>query len=177
MCFKDFLKSITKSGVERPTPSDIFPTGNIKITADGDIKIKLDNSHIPFTKKPIIQGIMEIPNSNSMDGVMDYGHNPLYIMPADEANHQILVDWLANEYLVSGGLNANDCVYRIMADDNDEPSDFSAAHIAYIIHRIYGVNEDSEGRYFTFMGVNNHKPDSYKVRDKNILYFNGGVIY
>ena len=120
---------------------------------------------------------MDIPDTNSMDGLMDYGHNPLYIEPRDKENHKILVDWLAKEFIDSKGLLANDCVYRIMVDPNDNPRDFLKPHQAYIIHRISKVGEDELGRYFEFKGINNSVKDAASVRDSNILFLNSGVIF
>jgi len=39
------------------------------------------------------------------------------------------------------------------------------------------VGQDKQGRYFRFRGVNTLVNDPYKVRDENILFLSGGVIY
>lgn len=168
------------SGVERPSPSDIVPQSSIKVeNAYNASRITIDymSLNIPFTKPPTILPIMSIPDSNSMDGIMDYGHNPLYIKPADPENHQIMVDWLAKEFIESKGKLANDCVYRIMVHPEDAPNDFTKSHKWYAIHRIGKVGQDAEGRYFIFKGVNNAISDPYKARDANLLWLNTGVIY
>ena len=180
----EFLQRLfMASGVERPSPSDIVPKDNIKVVNyynAASINIEYSPLYIPFTKEAKILPIMDIPDSNSMGGVMDYGHNPLYIQPADEENHKIMVDWLAEEFIGSKGLLANDCVYRIMENPSDDPKDFSKIHKWYSIHRLWKVGSDAEGRYFIFKGVNpktNPRPDPYKARDKNIMFLNTGVIY
>ena len=165
------------SGVERPSPSDIVPRGNITVDSFYDtVTIDFNNLNIPFTETPKVLPIMGIPDSNSMDGLMDYGHNPLYIEAADEENHKILVDWLVSEFVNSDGMLANDCVYRVMVNDNDDPKDFTKPHLSggYAIHRIYAINYDGD---FIFKGINNHIPDPYPVKGKNILFLNTGIIF
>ena len=178
MCLDLFKKRVPPelSGVERPSPSDIVPKANIKI--DGT-KVTIDyrTLNIPFTKPPILLRIMDIPDTNSMDGYFDYGHNLLYIKPVDSDNHKIMVAWLADEFIKSGGLLANDCAYRIMVDENDDPYDGFKPYLFAAIHRIIGVEEDEKGRFFSFKGINNTRKDPYKVRDYNILWLNTGVIY
>lgn len=175
-----------RGNYEIPSPSDIVPQGNIKISNfynAVDIRIDYIVLNIPFTKSPRILPIMEIPDTNSMDGVMDKGNNPLYIEPVDDENHQILVNWLAEEFTLGkntkwkeGG--ANDCVYRIMENPLDHPRDFSKSHkqYGYAIHRIWKVGYDAKGRWWRFKGINNPSADPYLVRDFNILYLNTGVI-
>ena len=164
-----------QSGIERPSPADIVPTSSI--TVDGSkLIVDYSKTNIPFTKPPKLIPSLEIPNSNSMDGLFDTGHNENYLEPADEDNHKIMVDWIAEQYEMTGGMLACDCVYRIMQSLQDDPSDFTKPHLFYAIHRVYDVDNDGE-RYFTFKGINNSKPDPYKVRDKNILWLSGGTIY
>ena len=182
MCWlTNLFKSKTFTGtIERPSPSDIVPQESIRIESSlNSVNIQIDYMmlNIPFTNPPRLLPIMEIPDTNSMDGVMDYGNNPLYIEPAGKENHKIMVDWLANEFLISDGMLANDCVYRIMTNPDDNPADFTKPHKWYAIHRIYKVGEDKQGRYWIFKGINNSGKDPYTARDSNILFLNTGVIY
>lgn len=77
------------------------------------------------------------------------------------------------EYLQVGDI----AVYRIMANPNDEPWDFSKAHVAYAIHRIIETNYDNTGRYFTFKGDNNSVKDPYRVYPHQILWVSVGTIF
>ncbi len=176
----NFLSRLFGKTVERPSPSDIIPKANITVnTFYNAAQIRIDYTHlnIPFTKPPIIKPIMDIPDTNSMDGLMDYGHNPLYIEPSDIENHKILVDWLAAEFLRSKGLLANDCVYRVMVDDTDNSSDFTKPYKWYAIHRIWKIGYDENGRWWIFKGINNVVRDPVYARDNNILWVNTGIIY
>ena len=174
----DFFKVLFGGDTkERPSPSDIVSKDNIYILGNTVVVDYGKKLNIPFTKTPIIIPIMDIPDSNSMDGFMDYGHNPIYIQPADEENQQIMADWLAKEWETSKGMLANDCVYRVMENSSDNPYDFSKPHTHFAIHRIHAVGHDSEGRYFKFKGINNSIEDAPKVRDKNILWVNTQIIF
>lgn len=175
MNFFDWLSS--RFGTyERPSPSDIIKEEGIGII---DMRVIVDFSkeklNIPFTRNPRIISIMGIPNTNSMDGVFDYGNNLMQIEAVDEENHKIMVDYIADEWL--GARNANDCVYRIMKNVADKPRDFLKPSLFYAIHRVERVGFDNEGRYFIFKGINNPSQDPYKARDKNILWLSCGIIY
>lgn len=183
MCWLSRLFSGTR---EVPSPSDIVPKDSIIVVQWEDTaQIIIDYSrplNIPFTKTPKILHIMDIPDTNSMDGLMDYGNNPLYIEPADEWNHIILCDWLEAEFQKGqqtgwkqGG--ANDCVYRVMENPADDPRDFTKVHIFYAIHRIWKVGRDTGGRWWKFKGINNPVKDPVVARDKNILWLSTGVVY
>lgn len=167
------LSSLFAGTREIASPSDIVPQESIKVSSyynAASITIDYSRLNIPFNKPPKIVPIMEIPDTNSMDGLMDYGNNPLYIEPADDDNHKILCDWLYQEFMDSKGLLANDCVYRI-------PADFSQSAAIYAIHRIYKVGYDSLGRWWKFKGINNPRDDGFLARDENILWLNTGVIF
>jgi hypothetical protein len=148
--------------VERRSPSDIIPDNNIWVDNDAHtITIRYTALNIPFTTPPIIKPIMGIPNTNSMDGYLDYGNNLLYIEPANPRDHQIMCDWLALE---------------IMANPGDDPNDFTKPQLMYAIHRILNMGYDKIGRWWHFKGINNGSRDNYLVRDKNILWLNTGII-
>lgn len=165
-------------GAEKPSPADIVPQASIVPNNDAHkYVIDMNNLNIPFTSPPKLLNIMEIPDTNSMDGIFDMGNNNLYIEPADQVNHGIMVDWLAQKWLSSQGLTTVDCVYRIMVNEADDPRDFTKSYRWYAIHRLVEVGTDEHGRFFWFAGVNNLNRDPYPARDKNILFLNTGTIY
>ena len=136
---------------EVPSPADILKSSGI--TVDGlKVTVNYDkaNLNIPFLTQPRKVHVYEIPDTNSMDGLFDYGHNIIYLEPAPVIDHQIMVDWIADTWLGTGGYETTDCVYRIMANEDDNPSDFSKSHKIYAIHRLNDVGFDGKGRYFKF---------------------------
>ena len=165
-------------GVEKPSIADIVQqTG---ILADNYTKkyiIDVRQLNISFTSPPKLLPIMEIPDTGSMDGLFDYGNNNLYIEPTDEANHTIMVEWIAKQWLDSKGLQTVDAVSRIMVNEGDEPNDFSKPHLWYVIHRLVEVGTDARGRFFWFAGINNLNRDPYPCRDRNLLWLNLGTIF
>ena len=167
-------------GIEKPSPPDIVKRTAITVDdATSRLTLQFDQLNIPFTKPAKTLHVMEIPDTNSMDGLFDYGNNNLYLEPADEENHKIMVDWIAKQWLDSKGLLAADVVYRIMANDADAPSDFSypfKPSLWYAIHRLVEVGTDAEGRFFWLAGINNLGRDPYMARDKNLLWINLGTI-
>jgi len=172
----DLLEALEPGG-DKPSPADIVQqTGIIADDYAKKFIIDMHQLNIPFTKPPTLLPIMEIPNSKSMDGIMDYGNNNLYIKPADELNHRIMVDWIAQTWLLTSGLQTVDAVYRIMENEADDPNDFTKAQLWYAIHRLVEVGFDDKGRYFWFAGVNNPARDPYPCRDKNIIWLSTGTI-
>ena len=165
-------------GVEKPSPADIVKQGGIKLdNSTAKFTVDMRQLNIPFTKQPRLEPITEIPDTNSMDGLFDYGNNVLYIRSADAENHKIMVDWIAQQWLDSKGLLTADCVYRIMVNEADDPNDFNKPGLGYIIHRLVEVGQDDKGRFFWFKGINNLGRDMYPARDSNILCLNIGVVY
>jgi len=171
----NFLRQF-EGTIERPSPPDIAPESSITIV-DHNMVVDYSRLNIPFTKPPKVlkYGMLD---TDSMDGFMDIGHNVIYLEPVDKANHQIMVDWIAEQWLSSKGMLATDCVYRMMQSDEHDPYDFTKYHKphGYAIHRVNKVASDNKGRYFEFKGINNPSSDPYKVRDKNILWINGAII-
>ena len=163
-------------GIEKPSPADIVPQSSIAVI-NNKISIDVLQLNIPFTQTPKILPIMEIPDTGSMDGLFDYGNNNLYIKPADEANHKIMVDWIAQTWLDSQGLQTVDAVTRITVNEADDPNDFYKVAKWYAIHRLVEVGYDTQGRYFWFAGVNNPARDPFLARDINVLYLNIGTIF
>ena len=172
----DLLESL-ELGRDKPSPADIVPqTG---ILADDYAKkfiIDMHQLNIPFTKPPTLLPIMEIPDTGSMDGLFDYGNNNLYIKPADKLNHRIMVDWIAQMWLLTSGLQTVDAVYRIMTNELDDPSDFNKPQLWYSIHRLVKVEIKDNEYEFTFAGINNLNRDPYPAKAKNILWLNIGTI-
>jgi hypothetical protein len=157
-----------KSAVERPSPSDIVPRKSIEFYETlGHVVIDISRLNIPFTKPPKVW-IPEIPDTNSMDGTFDYGHNNILIKGTNSKNQRIMRD-----FLKAGDV----AVYRIMQNWQDKPTDFSKPHRFYAIHRIVEISEDANGRFFRFKGDNNASPDPFRVYDDNILYLSIGTIY
>lgn len=165
-------------GVEKPSVADIVQQMGILVdNYAAKVIIDIRQLNIPFTKPPKLLPIMEIPDSNSMDGLFDYGNNNIYIDPVDETNHRIMADWIAKQWLDSKGLRTVDAVTRIMANEVDNPGDFTKPHLWYAIHRLVEVGNDDKGRFFWFAGVNNPARDPYPARDNNLLWLNIGTIF
>lgn len=174
-----WLDAILKLFTTRDVPSiaDIIPTSSISFDEEGHRYIvDYGKLNIPFTREAHAGPLMEIPDTNSMDGVMDYGNNVLYIQPADTENDRIMVDWIADTWLKSKGLQTVDAVYRVMADPQASPFDFSEPALFYAIHRLVKIGTDDKGRYFIFKGFNNPANDPYKARPRSIMFLKIGVI-
>jgi hypothetical protein len=176
MSFGDVLMTLRYKlfTLEVPSPSDIIPKESLSFV-DGKLVIDFSKLNIPFTKTPTVWPAVDIPGSNSMDGIFDYGNNNFLIQPADAENHKIMVDFIAAEWLKSKAANA--CIYRIMANPADNPYDFSKPAKAYAIHDIAKVGSDEKGRYFKFKGWNVALQDPWTVRDSEILYLSAGTAY
>lgn len=180
MSIADWFHRIFVGTPEIPSIADILPRSSITITG---CKITADYSvgkgNIPFTRDPTILALAEIPDFNSMDGIFDKGNDVPYLRPADYENHQIMVDWIAQQWEKSKGMLTVDAAYRMMVNVMDDPYDFTKPNKdkGYAIHRLMKVGYDVYGRYFIFQGTNNSRPDPYIVRDGNILYLSTGVIY
>ena len=172
MCW---LTDLFKSTQEIPSPPDIIMDDTISV-ADSNLIVDFARLNIPFTKPPRVLrfGMLD---TNSMDGLVDIGHNVIYLEPVDKPNHNTMVDWIADQFVSSKGLLAADCVYRIMPGEDDNPKDFTKPHIWYSIHRVCNVGADEDGRFFEFKGVNNPRKDPYRARDKNILWVMSAILY
>lgn len=175
---KLLLQCVLSYGVEKPSPVDIIKQSGIFVdNHSARFTIDMKRLNIPFTKQPILLSITGIPDTGSMDGFFDYGNNLLYIKSADAENHKIMVDWIAQQWTDSTGLQTVDCAYRIMTNEADSPSDFSKPDLLFAIHRLVKVGQDDKGRFFWFAGINNFDRDPYPARDVNILWLSTGVIY
>ena len=130
---KFYLK---QSGIERISPNDWV--GRDQITYNGEfVAIKI---------KPNVK-IFSIADTNSMDGILDIGHNV------------IATDNFDKSKLVVGDI----VIYQI--------------YTTKIVHRIVSIGEDENGRIYRCRGDNNVSIDPYYLRDLHIKYLVLGVIY
>ena len=97
--------------------------------------------------KVLIAGIVD---TNSMDGLFDYGHNVLLISDFDKTELEV----------------GDIIVYATTTND-----------VGMIIHRIVEKGVDGEGIWYKCKGDNNFKKDPYVLREVNILYLCIGIIY
>ena len=141
---------------DRPSPSDIFPPSSMDaLVYFLNNSATLENLNIPFTKKPIAIAVA-IADTKSMDELFDAEANAIVIYGADNENQQIMVDWMAEQWLTDPMKGGNIAIY-------------SSAQ-AFAIHRVIKVGFDNEGRYFKFKGDNNSSEDPWKIRDSEIKY-------
>lgn len=165
-----FIELATGKAGEIPSIADIVPTGSIKGSGTSELTIDFRVLNIPFTKPPIVWGVVDIPNTNSMDGAYDAGNNAHLIQPADTENQKIMVGWIADQWLSTEGKLTADCIYRV-------PADLTIPAALYRFHRLVKVGFDDKGRYFKFKGIRTALVDPVRVRDNEILYLGGGVTY
>jgi hypothetical protein len=140
--------------IERHSPSDIVPKAHISFNSTTTkLEVNLNGIGIPFTRPPKVW-IPTIPDTNSMDPILDTEHNNILIAGADEDNQKILLD-----FLKVGDI----AVYKVPQ--------------MHAVHRIIKIETDAVGRRFTFKGDNNPTADPYVVRDENIEWVSIGTIY
>ena len=140
-------------GLERPSPQDWLPISAITVNK------KQIQSSLGLSQEPLVW-MPEIPDTNSMDGVFDYGNNNILIAGAIPEDHKKIVDRLSVGDIA---------VYQVYPDDYT---------IGYAIHRVIDINQDDEGEYYTFRGDNNASiDDPWKVRPNMVQYISVGTIY
>ena len=163
---------------EKPSPPNIIDSNAVTII-NSTISIDFSKCLIPFINPPRVLPLTGIPDTGSMDGIADYGNDFIYLEPVTKQDHEIMVNWIIEQFENSKGLLAADCVYRIMYYDQDDPLDFSKPNKkhGYAIHRLHKIAYDKEGVKFKFKGVNNLFADRYWARPKNILWISAGVLY
>ena len=129
---------LKQSGLERISPNDWVDYKQIIY----DKKTKL----LTIKLEPNIK-IFSIADTDSMDGLIDIGHNVI-----------------ATDNIDRGKLTPGDVViYRI--------------YTTLIVHRIVGIKEDANGRIYRCRGDNNVDTDPYLLRDIHIKWLVLGVVY
>lgn len=91
--------------------------------------------------------IAEIADTNSMEGIFDYGHNVLLVSEFDKSKLEV----------------GDIIVYT--------------APQGKVIHRIVEKGIDDMGRWFKVKGDTNFRDDPYILREINIIYLCIGIIY
>ena len=139
MC-KSFLRQLFlgSSGKERPSPGNwISLTQEERRVLEGQLTVAFKRSI----------KIFGIADTNSMDGLLDIGHNV------------IATDTFQREKLIVGDI----VIYQ--------------AGGPLIVHRIVKITEDSYGRIYRTQGDNNIEIDRHPLRDINIKYLVLGILY
>ena len=139
MCMRLLRKFYLKrSGLERISPNDWVKRDQI----DYDEELKL----LKIKLEPNVK-IFSIADTNSMDGLLDIGHNI------------IATDNFDKSKLAVGDI----VVYQI--------------YFTNIVHRIVEITEDKNGRIYRCRGDNNIDTDPYYIRDMHLTHLVLGVIY
>lgn len=137
MCMQWLRKFyLKKSGLERISPNDWVKRDQIDYD-DGLLTIKL---------KPNVK-IFSLADTDSMDGLMDIGHNV------------IATDCFDRAKLAVGDI----VIYQI--------------YFTKIVHRIVEITMDGDVRRYRCRGDNNVNIDPYSLRDLHIQYLVLGIIY
>ena len=158
MTWLDAILKLFIGTIERPSPSDWVKPNGITSDADAVVTIDLKRLNVPLSRPPKVW-IPYIPDTNSMDGVFDYGNENILIScdtfdDIGREDQQRLID----------ALRVGDiAVYRTST--------------MYAIHRIIKIAHDDKGKYFRFKGDNNAVADPDKVRVNQVQYVSVGVIY
>ncbi len=129
---------LRQSGIERISPNDWVKRDQI----DYDAKSQL----LTIKLKPIVK-IFGVADTNSMDGLVDIGHN---VIATDEFDRSKLA---VGDFII----------YHL--------------YTMLIGHRIVEVHEDGYGRWYWTRGDNNVVNDTYPVRDSQIKWLVIGIIY
>ena len=132
---KFYLK---QSGLERISPNDQIKREDISYNVPGEF--------LAIRLKPNVK-IFSIADTNSMDGLLDIGHNV------------IATDSFDRSKLAVGDV----VVYQV--------------YTTKIVHRIVEIREDKNGRIYRMRGDNNVSIDPYYLRDLHIKWLVLGIIY
>ncbi len=130
---KFYLK---QSGLERISPNDWIKREDIGYNGE----------FLTIRLKPNVK-IFSIADTNSMDGLLDIGHNVLATDNFDRSK------------LAVGDI----VIYQI--------------YTTKIVHRIVEIREDKNGRIYRMRGDNNINIDPYYLRDLHIKWLVLGIIY
>lgn len=129
---------LRQSGLERISPNDWV--GRDQITYD-------DVTEILSIKLPPNVKIFSIADTNSMDGLLDIGHNVIATDNFDRAK------------LAVGDI----IIYQM--------------YFTLVVHRLVEIKEDQNGRRYRTRGDNNVDVDPYYLRDLHIRYLVLAVVY
>ena len=140
--------------MDRPSPQDTVPRGNISVVDLYKVVINLEQIRIPFRHPPLVW-VGSLADTKSMDPVMDSEHNTILLYPNGPDDHQILCD-----YLRPGDI----AVWR--RDENTT-----------VIHRVTRISRHNGRRRFHFRGDNNGADDAYIIQDEHIVCICAGIIY
>lgn len=144
-CFialRNLLSFIFRNASERPSPRDIIKPHQVLWNKDvGSIVIRGIKGFVWITG---------VANTNSMDGLLDYGHTVLLIKEFDKSQ------------LAVGDI----VVYQP-----------TKRYANQIIHRIVKIGEDEQGRWYKTRGDNCATTDPYKLRNNHILFLCIGILY
>lgn len=135
-----FIMRLLRSwgGRELASPNDWVKQDQINYNAETQLlTIKL---------KPQVK-IFGVADRNSMDGLLDIGHNI------------IATSYFDRTKLVVGDI----VVYKI--------------YTSLIVHRLIEIREDANGRIYRCRGDNNVSTDQYYLRDEHLKYLVVGIIY
>jgi signal peptidase I len=140
-----------ESGVELPSPyNDIDPK---------DIKYNKSTKEIRIKNIPTEPWITDVGGSNSMEPLIDVGHR---VLLSDNS-----------KYLAEDKLKVGDIIvyekWVFVAP--------GALQFMKVIHSIIEIGQDDEGWYCITKGLNNSRPDAWKVRWEEIRYVALGVIW
>ena len=136
----DWLRKfyLKRSGLERISPNDWVKREDINYNVPGEF--------LAIRLKPNVK-IFSIADTNSMDGLLDIGHNVIATNHFDKSK------------LAVGDI----VVYQV--------------YTTKIVHRIVEIKEDANGRIYRCRGDNNVATDPYYLRDLHIKWLVIGVIY
>lgn len=140
--FTNLLKFIFRNASEMPSPRDIVKAPQIFWNPD--------NQSITIHGIKGKVWLTTVADTNSMDGLMDYGHTV------------ILIKDFNKEALAVGDI----IVFQ--------PTEHNALKI---IHRIIKTGTDKDGKWYKTRGDNCATPDPYKLRNHHILWLCIGIIY
>lgn len=139
MCMRRLRKFYLKtSGQERISPNDWVKRD--QISYDENTKL------LTVKLKPNV-AIFGVADTNSMDGLLDYGHNV------------ILTDNFDRAKLAVGDIVAYQVCTKL------------------ILHRIVEIKKDGSGRIYRCRGDNCIDVDPYYLRDMHIIYLCLGILY
>jgi len=140
-------------------PSDILREDAVSYDQQtGLLTIDYKKTNIPFLLPPKVwyPNIPETKGFGSMEPAFGMGNNNVLIAGNNEVDQGIMVDWLFSQTI--GGFQ-NVAVYK------------SGQY--YAVHRIVQCGEDTQGRYFRFMGDNNNP---FKIGFLDSLFYDPPLV-